>query len=268
MNRIIIKYYFFKDLLTKLNNNLIIKFNYNNDDLFNYSSFIDLPSYYNFYKKSKPFFNKNVFNNDNDIFLSFIRELVLNIDRKNDFDNLLFIYGLLSSFILDKNLDKYYESNEIEDKNIIDNMLDYHLMKTNDNIDLSSNYLFKLFKNINYTNKMKQLVHYPFVKIYNQFGEVQFINNCYKKRKSFYKHYAIKNIFSPKFIFKNKKYKLKYRYIKYESIDEKLLSDLDYIINKSIYEVNEYIDTINLYLFENKDKDFRKLFKINDDYKF
>nr|MCR4898978.1 hypothetical protein [Acholeplasmatales bacterium] len=82
------------------------------------------------------------------------------------------------------------------------------------------------------------------------------------------KHYAIKNIFSPKFIFKNKKYKLNYRYIKYDNVDEKLLNDLDNIMNKSIFEVNEYLDSINLYLFENKDKSFRKLFNINDDYKF
>ena len=155
-------------------------------------------------------------------------------------------------------------------------MLDFYYYSI-DNINTKMN-LYNQFKDsFNYYDYMDELIHNPIIKSISFLASKNYFNRCYKNKIKFYKRfklnhrrYILHKIISK--IFKSK-YNIK-DFINKNKIDTKLLNlanneiDInDKKINKSLDDViaiardelNNYIDAINDYLFNDRDKNINKL---------
>ncbi len=235
-----LNYYLFNQIVDNLDGYIKSKFEYENTDILSYIYFKNVPSCYS--KKDK---YKLVENFNTDKFKDFIIECAINLSKENDFDNLLFLYGLIISYSSSKLLSKY----EI-DKNLIDNYISkkYEIL-------FDINYFKDNSKKIfNYTEKMDDMVHNPLIRIFDLFLSNNYFSRGYKKCKKYFKKES-KNINTIDEI--NIEIPSINKYIK--NIDD----FIDYIYN----EIKEIIDSVNTYLIERNDKQIRVIFNIDKEKK-
>ena len=278
-----IHYFFFKDVISKLDSNIQNSLDYDDNLIFNFANFNTTPSFYklfNLFKNDKykiqNYFDSNEFN-------SFIVDSIINLQKDNDYKKLLFLYGMVSHRILNNYLYPYVhalKSNEYS-FNIALNMLDFYYSKYN-GFDVKKESIYKKFPDsFIYYDYMDELIRNPLIKNFKLMSSKEYFIRCYKKKKKFYKKYAkvrykiiylsIISIFYHKHGITPKEFPYKDR------IDTKLLNkkkdyfkigEKDYndtfeeIIQKALKETTSTIQAINSYLFSNNDTKIRKIFNI------
>lgn len=230
-----LNYYLFTKIINNTDEYIKSKFNYTDCDLLSYLSFKIAPKYYA--RKDK----YDLYNRfKTDTFNDLIVECSINLDKENDFDNLLFIYGLIisnTSFKLlnEKEIDSFKINKYISEKY---------------NISFDMNFYKENHKKIDYKEKMDHLVHNPLIKIYNFFGSYNYFIRAYKKYK------------------KNFKKELKQKDIPVEYNFDEIVFDNVRITNIDDYiefiynEIKIKIDSLNEYLINNNDKKIRIEFNI------
>ena len=235
-----LNYHLFKMLINNLDDYIKNKFEYEDTDILSYISFKSIPNYYS--KKDK-YGMIEKFNSDK--FNDFIVECAINLDKENDFNNLLFLYGLIISDTSSKLLLKNVINNE--------NINNYISLKYDIKFDLDY-YKNNNKKILNYTDKMEDLVHNPLIRIFDLFASYYYFIRGYKKYKKNFK----------KEINKNKSKDLSLDNISFE---ENGIKNIDDYITYIYETINIKIKALNLYLFEQNDKNFREEFNINKEKK-
>lgn len=235
-----LNYYLYKRILNNLDEYIKNKIEDNDINILNFITFKYIPNYYS--KKDK--YNlKEGFSSEK--FNDFIVECAINLDKENDFYNLLFLYSLIISDTSFKLLNQ---------NNINKDDIDYYISKKYDikfDIDFYKNNNKKLYK---YNEKMHELVSNPLVRIFDLFNSYYYFVNGYKKYKKKFKkeidNYVEKEISFDQSNFINKK-----------------INNIDEFIEYIIIKINDKIISINEYLFEQNDKKFREEFNINKEKK-
>lgn len=289
-------YYFFKEVINNLDDKYINQLNIKDYKLFLYSNILDIPKYYNL-RKFRAYDYNLKFKLHNQSTKKLIEELV-KYTRKNsyDADNILLLYGVVSQYVLDKNINPFiisragiYKKQDIAsiknkfNRNILEKAIDSLLLKDNENLDILD---------IDLTKKFNGAFKFNFLDL-NMLEEA--INNTYFFSNAFtYYRVSIKNfkLFSRKmplhinklrYIFQKsfREYGHKqHEYIK----DYSVLEDKDYLnnaksnypncttnamsnysftelYNKAIEEAKVYFNALNKYLFLHDKKSFDKTFE-------
>ena len=266
MDAIIIKYYGFQYVLNKLPNEIKEKLSYDDSLLFSLISFKSSPRFYS--KKDKyDIFNKI----NNESFKNIIIDSTISLFTDNDFNKLLFLYGLVISDEIDNYLNQYlnqiskdYSLNE--SINMADKIIaDKYEFNTD---DLIKNYPDSFI----YYDYMDELIHLLFIKYYNFFGSTNYFKIAYRKMKKFYKNKTKPKIFNLEI--NESRYFDKYSTVIFNKNRE------EYIINNKNYhyDFNDFIDfiyskiydkinAINAFLFDNINDLFIKEYNIDPDIK-
>lgn len=283
VNAVMIHYYFFKDVVSKLDLNIQTCLDYDDNLIFNLANFNTTPSFYklfNLYKNDK-YKIQNYF--DGNDFNSFIVDCIINLQKDNDYKKLLFLYAMVSHKILNNYLYPYIHALKSNDYsfNIALNMLDFYYSKWH-GYDITKESIYKTFQNsFIYYDYMDELIRNPLIKNFKLMSSQAYFNRCYKKKKKFYKKYAkvrfkiiylsllsifyLKHGITPKeFPYKDKlDTKLLNKKKEYFKIGEKEYNDtVEEIIQKALKETISTIQAINSYLFSNNDTKIRKIFNI------
>lgn len=267
MDALLLEYYQFKDLFEKLPNLINEKFEYDDSLLLTLLSFKTSPL---FYSKNDKYDLYNKFNSNK--FNDFIIECAISLSINNDYEKLLFLYGMIISDTTINYLRQYLEQIVPEYPiNEAINMIDSIIADKNE-INIKDSLLDKYPEAFNYYTYMDKLVHRPLVRIFSFFGSTNYFKRAYKKMKKFYKSKTKKKIFkieknetkysdtySTKIFNKDKnEFKLDDKIYKFE------FNDLMDFINDKIYKK---INALNAYLFDNYKDNFIKEFNILDDKK-
>ncbi len=185
-------YYFLKQVIEKLPYNIKNNLEYDNDLLFNLATFNDLGLFYKIFnpiKKDKYRLNEKL---ESDKFNDFILECIYICKKNNNYQQLLFIYAMISHNILHRHISEYL-SIRLSKKLRFDtacNMIDYYYTKANDNIDLTKVALTDYFPNgFIYHDFMEDLIHKPFIKVFSFFCTDSYFNHAMKMKKCFYSHF-------------------------------------------------------------------------------
>ncbi len=280
-------YYFFKDCVETLPTPIQQKFTYDNDLLFDLSTFLDLGMFYkifNPFKKDKYAIDQKL---HSDEWNPFILECIRSIKRKNDYSQLLFVYAMVSHTILHEHLDAFL-SVRIHKKMSYDkacNMIDYYYAKGKDGLDLTKISLPTVFPTaFQYRDFMEQLIHNPLIKTFQFFCSKEYFTKATERKRFFYSYctrsktkwkmipYKLYDIF---FRFKRKPKASTYLYsskvnTSLFNLGKKpyLVGDITYsfsledILVQAKIELKEKIDSINQYIFFNNEKPLKKDFNI------
>ena len=260
MDALILKYYIFKKLIEKLPNVIKANLQYTDNELVNYVSFNTSPLFIN---KDKYELYDNF---KSDKYKDFIIEVIINLSIKNDYQKLLFTYGLLISNYVDIYFNEYLRNIDSETSiNILFNMLDLYVSEINE-IDLND----KIFNEFTYYDYMDELIHSPLIRIYNFLCSKAYFNIAYKKMNKFYnKNKKIRNYKKEECIYpttintlllnKDKK--------KMTVLGKNINYDLNDFINYVTNKLLNDIKAINEYLFEKQNDHFREIFNIDKDKK-
>lgn len=283
-----LNYYIFKDSLEYIDKQIMDKIKYDDDLLFNLSTFNDLGLFFklfNPFKKDKYQIYKKIYNEN---FYSFILECIYNAKTNNNYQQLLFIYAMCSSYILKKNFDSFIK-NKLNRGLTYDkacNMIDYYYAMAKDKIDLSKVKLSKLFKNsFIYHNFMDNLIHNPLIKTYKFFCSKRYFTHS-MVMKGYYYSSCTTSKFKLKYIpyflydvFLNHLGKPKacsYIYTKRINTSILNLAKKEYIVdnisynysiediyNNTLNEIKDWYKAINQFIFFSDEKEIRKIFNIN-----
>ena len=276
-------YYFFKDVVEKLDNSIKSKLEYDDNLIFNFANFNTSSL---FYKIFNPFKNdkyniQNYF--DKDTFNSIIIDSAISIQKNNDFNKLLFLYGMIAHKTLNDYLYPYVNALKSNTYSFNDalNMLDFYSAKRN-GLDITKESIYKIFKDsFQYYDYMDEVIRFPMIKTCKLMSSFTYFTKCYKRKRKFYKKYARakyrivwikfisifyrKHSLSPKeFIYKKKidTNLLNVKKVEFK-IGEKIYNDnLDELINKAVKESLNIIRAVNSYLFDNNDKKLRQIYNI------
>lgn len=269
MNAPYLHYIFLKKVTLKLDPMILNELEYDDNLIFNLSNFKNIGNFYSL----KSFKDKyNFTSNLNDKFNEFIVECLLNIEKHNDYNQLYFVYALISSYTLEKYINEYIESlnNDKLNDEEINKMIDFSIASEN-NIDISKNNLYKIFKNsFNYYDYMDNLIHNPCIRLFKFLASTNYFKKCYKNKKKYYKKFMNYNLRYPihKFIsliFKSKK-RVKDMIYKDNRLNDLKLID-DNTLDLALNDVLNQIKAINEYLFDDKESDLRKIYNIENDKK-
>lgn len=285
-------YYFLKKIINNIPKNIIINFSYTNDMLFDLSTFNDLGLYYkilNPIKKDKYKINEKL---QSEKFNDFILECISICKKNNNYNQLLAIYAMIAHNILTEHVNTFLSvrlSRRLKyDKAC--NIIDCYYSKINDNINLYKMDLTDFFLNgFRYYDFLDELIHNPLIKHFSFFCSKEYYTKAAKRKYFVFRHLKrsrtkIKLIFYKLYdIFLNHRGKPKaslYLYPKklntslfnitkkpYLINDETFNYSLDEVINIALAEAIEYINALNNYLFNDNEKQLKKLFKLNKDEK-
>ena len=278
-----IHYYFFNDLVNRLDNQTKTKLDYDDNLLFNLANFNTSPSFYKLFNISKRDKYKVQEYFDSDDFYSFLVECAINVQKDNDYKKLLFLYAMISHKILSSYLYPYITSlkSNTYTMDVGLNMLDFYFARRH-GLDVTKESLYNKFKGgFIYHEYMDELIRYPMIKICKLMSSESYFTKCYKRKKKFYRKYGVVKykIVWLKFtsLLYRKKGTLPKDFPYKKIIDANLLNvrrkefilndktyngTIDDLYEKAIKDSIEAIKALNLYLFDNNDKLFRKLFKI------
>lgn len=278
-----IHYYFFNDLVSKLDSNILQKMDYDDNLIFNIANFNTSPSFYKIFNlfKGDKYKIQNKF--DNNEYNSFIVDCIINLQKENDYKKLLFLYGMVSHRILNNYIYPYIytlKSDEYSFNRAL-NMLDFYLSKWN-SFDVTKESIYKKFSEaFTYYDYMDELIRNPMVKDFKLMSSQEYFKKCYKNKKKFYKKFAKvkyksiylslvallyhKNGLSPKeFPYKDRiDTRLLNKKKEFFKIGDKEYNDtFEEMIQKAQKEALNTISAINSYLFSNNDVKIRKIYNI------
>lgn len=291
MEGAMLEYYFFKEALARLNDSEKKDFISNDSTIFNYATFLDIGKYYryNSLKKDKIKLIEKLDNIDD--FPKFLTECLIEVNIHFLPEKLMLLYAMSSFYILKLRIYPYLKTKVDADESLdeILKMLDYSLSKKFDSWELNKIKITKKFPDgFCYNPNMYQVIHYPLIKIYKLFISENYFKKCYKKKKRFYSFYNSSfYIFKLPYLkligmrLKNKRKNLT-SYFYSNKIDTTILNKgrKPYSINNKEYKytLDEQIElalreatnlnrAIYQYVMFNKDKDIRKLLKIDNNKK-
>ncbi|HIT43461.1 TPA: hypothetical protein IAA91_01290 [Candidatus Avacholeplasma faecigallinarum] len=284
-----LNYYFFKRCLESLPNHIKNNLEYDNDLLFNLSTFLDLGYYYKLFnpiKKDK--YKLNIILKSDDRIFDFVLECLYICKKKNDYQGLLLIYAILSNKILSDYITPYINL-YVDKKNSyqkLSNMIDYYYTKAIDKIDLTKISIASIFKcDFIYHDFIEQTIHNPLIKVYKFFCSKPYFTRALK-RKEFYFTYCtlsttkikklgfllfdliINHFKKPKFnqfIYSNKVNTTIFNLGKkpYLIGEETYNYNFDELLDQALKKTNTYIDAINQYIQYDNDKQLKKLWNID-----
>ena len=277
-------YYFFKDLVDNLDKQIKENLEYDDSLLFNLANFNSTPSFYKLFNllKDDKYAIQDYF--DKDSFNSIIIESAINLQKNNNYNQLLFLYGMISHKILNDYLYPYINALKpnITSFNTALNMLDFYYAKRNEFDVTKESIYIKFNTSFKYYDYMDELIRFPMVKVCKLMSSNTYFTKCYKRKKKFYKRFAIVKYrsfwlrFTSLFYLKNGikpkdfPYKknidsslLNMKRVEYKIGDQIYNDNLDEIINKALKESLSIIKAINSYLFENNESKFRKIYNIS-----
>ncbi|MGM9969368.1 MAG: hypothetical protein ACI35S_03125 [Anaeroplasma sp.] len=278
MNGEMLQYYFYKNRINNLPNSIKNALEYDDDLLFCLSTFSSTGFYFrilNPFKKDRykldNFFNSNMVE-------IIIKDALLKIKKDDNLKELMFIYALECSYLLNSEINNYYKELNLDiSKHSFLNMVDYFYSLKYDNFDVSKNKISKKFLNgFNYYDYMENIIHNPCIKYYNFFCSRSYYSRSIKRKKQFYKYLSISKHKIKYFILKF--YDLLFNhfgkpkaadYVYLSKVDTRILNltkdlyihSLDEVIENTAKKCDEKIKAINDFLFNNKEKKFNELFK-------
>lgn len=276
-------YYFLKKINEKLNSLVINNIEITDDLTFNAANFNNTTYFYKLISFGRDKYN--IAEKYEEGFNSFIADCLLNINKNNDFNALYFIYGMVSTHILDSYLKQLTDAFKNEKLNYLtaSNMGDYYIGKIND-IDLCKTTIYKEFKNsFEYPDYLDDLIHSACIRNFKLMASNNYFKKAYKRKKAFYKRYTKASILTPflwlGYIIKFKKIKFsQFRHrenINFDILNTKKLqyklngTTVNYtfneVINAAYDEALNVISKIDDYVFNNKDKGIREYFNIPKD---
>ncbi len=291
MEGVILEYYFFKESLTRLNNEQKKDFILNDSTIFNYATFLDIGKYFSYNSLRKDKIKLQDRWNDLDTFPSFLVECLIEVNLHYSPEKLMMLYAMASSYILKIRIYPYLKT-KVNDSQSLDEilkMLDYVYAKKYDSWELNKIKLTKKFPDgFIYIPSMYQVIHYPIIKIYKLFVNENYFKNCYKKKKKFFSFFASSFLYIKipylKIIglrLRNKRKKLT-SYFYNNKIDTTILNKakspyqinnkeykytLDEQIELALNDVTQLNIAIYNYVMFNKDKEIRKILKIDSNKK-
>lgn len=282
-----LSYYFLKQVLDVQPNRIKEKLEYDKDLLFNLSTFNDLGSFYRLFqplKKDKYKLHEML---QTDTFHEFIYECILICKKNNDYNQLLFIYAMVSSYVL-KNHILPYLSVRLSKKLTYTKactMIDYYYASSRDSLNLTKLSLSDYFPTaFTYYDWMEELIHKPFIKTFKFFCTKPYFMKCYKKKR-FYFTYCTRSKTKLKLIpFKLYDWILNHRgqpkashYIYTSKISTSLFNlnkkpylvgeetynyCFDDIISNALSETKQYTDAINLFISFDQEKPLLRMLHI------
>lgn len=273
MDGILTHYYFFKNSLKLIPSDIKKNLTFNNELLFNLTTFNVAPKYtylYNPFKRNKYHLYDDIYS---DKFNDYFTSVLVIMAKKNDYKKLLLVYSMVSYYVFNQELIKYIKAIKGENANIdlMLNNFDYYYLLKEENRDLSKTKITTLFKDLDYKNYYDELIHKLLVRHFNFFGSYAFYTKGYKRFKFFYS-ITEKSGFL-RFLTNKKKDISKYQKKLDEDIfnnqkKEYILDDkfqkysFDEFVNITLDKINVYYDAINSYLFDNNEKKIRDILNI------
>lgn len=277
MKSLYMNYYFFKDVLSNVKESILSEFVYDDSLIFNFSNFLNIPYFayaYSLFKKDK----YNLYEKMNNDFYDFFLDCVIQLNMKNDYKRLFFLYALITTKTLHEYLtpyiNKYKEKQETLDD--IYNMLDYYYAYSS-GIDLTKEYLYEVFDNAySYYDYVDNLIHYPIVKNYHFMASKNYYIKAYKRFYKYCKHDSAAkskigfNKLFDKVFRKGKKEKYYFVYqakLNTSILDRKSDPNLNQVLKNAKEASLARIHAMNDYLFTKNTKLFKKTFNISEDKK-
>ena len=283
-----LEYYFFKEALSRLDEIKKKDFILNDSTIFNYATFLDIGKYYryNSLKKDKIKLEEKLDNLEE--FPKFLTECLIEVNIHYSSEKLMLLYAMASSYILKIRIYPYLRTkvNETQSLDEILKMIDYIYTKKLDSWELNKIKLTKKFPDgFIYILDMYEAIHYPLIKIYKVFVNENYFKKCYKKKKKFYSFFT-SSLYIIKLPYlkimglrlKNKRKKLT-SYFYSNKIDTTILNKgkasykidnkeykytLDEQIELALKEATNLNEAIYDYVLFNKDKEIRKILKIDN----
>lgn len=282
-------YYFLKQSIEKIPGNIKNNLEYDNDLLFNLSTFNDLGVFYKLFnpvRKDKYRLNELL---ESEKFYEFILECLHICKRANDYRQFLFIHAMTAHFILQRHVDQYL-SVRLSKSLRYDaacNMIDYYYAMAEDNLDLTKTALTDYFPGgFVYYDYMESLIHKPFIKVFSFFCTKSYFTHSMKMKKNFYAHFnrsktRVKLVFYKLYdILLNHRGKPKASLYLYTSkVDTSLFNlrkkpyligettytySLEDIIANALAETKEITDAMVQFISYDNDKPLKKILKIKE----
>ena len=278
-----VHYYFFKDLMNKIDDSITNKIDVSDDYLFACSNVLDLGNFYyviNNFKHDEYEITKKL--HQPDYYYLFLIECIKQCKNDDSYEELALLYAIVSHFALDKYTHPYI--NTMVNRKLrfdrICSMLDYHYTLNNDNINLANKNLVEVFPaGFMYYEQEEKLIHNPIGKTLGFFCSNSYFTRAMKRNKEIHKNIAttpnkLKLIFV-KFLdlfrFKDKRKLVTFMYN--EIFDESILNNEknEYTIDDKAYNYSfrelydlamkeslNLIEAINLWIFEDSDRLLKK----------
>lgn len=277
MKSLYINYYFFKEVLSNVNESIVSEFIYDDSLIFNFSNFLNIPYFayaYSLFKKDK----YNLYEKMNNDFYDFFLDCVIQLNMKNDYKRLFFLYALITTKTLHEYLTPYITKYKEKDETIDDiyNMLDYYYAYSS-GIDLTKESLYQVFNNAyTYYDYVDNLIHYPIVKNYHVMASKNYYLKAYKRFYKYCKHDSAasnKKFFHKLFdtLFrhgiKHKQYFVYTAKLNTSVLDRKSDNNLNQVLKLAKEASLARIHAMNDYLFTKNTKLFKKTFNIKEDKK-
>ncbi len=283
-------YYNLKKIIDKMPSHVTKSMDLSDDSFFNAATFSDLGRFYtqNLIKKDKYSIHKKI---EGDHFKEFLFECTQTFKKDINPEQLLFIYGFINHYFLNNQIQAFLSSkvNKKVSFDYLTNMLDYYFTKVNDSYDLSKNTLYQKFPNgFQYTESMDDLVRNPLIKVFSFFGSKEYFTKAMIHKKRYYRSFAKRSIlkyipFKIYDIIFNHRGKPKAKFYHYSNkVDTKILNlqnkpylvgdetftyNIKEVLDLALKEALDMIKIINSFLFNNDEKEYRKLFNIEKDQK-
>lgn len=272
MKSVYLNYYFFKDVVSNIKESILQEFIFDDSLMFNFSNFVNMPYFayaYNIIRKDK----YNLYEKLNNQFDDFFIDCIIQLNMKNDYKRLFFMYALISTKTLHDYLDPYINKYKEPEETIDDvyNMLDYYFAYT-ENFDLTKEPLFTKFPDAySYYNYVDDLVHYPIVKNYHIMASKNYLIKAYKRFYIYCKYDSsdssksfTHNLFDKLFRrgLKHKQYFLYTSKLNTSILDRKQDDNLNQLLKLAKEQTLLKINAMNDYLFTKNTKLFRKTFNI------
>lgn len=287
MNGEMLNYYFLKDVIKHIPEEINSELTYDDSLLFNFANFLNIPKFtylYNPFLKDKYQLDKE-FEKDFD---SFFLECAISLNQLNDYKRLLFLYSILAIHNFRYHLNPYLVAIKKEKMTLEDcyNMLDVYL-SNKAQIDLTKTTLYSLFnEGFHYYDYVEDLIHKPLIRSYKFMGSSGYFTKGYKK----FRHFCKKNTVGEwkrgfyrmwDSLFARKKMGKKYfLYSKKMDMDLLNLKRKEYtskdgiateaftdIWNQALNDTLDQINVLNDYLFAHNENKFRKRFNIHPEKK-
>lgn len=289
MSLYLLNYYFFKDSIKNINQEIISSAKIDNNTLFKQSFFYNSCDFYNMLNpfKKNPYRIASQLKTDSSHL--FFKEILIESKKSNDNELILFTYAIILSHFLNTRF-KYYIDKEItrtKNRYYVEKMIDSYFFNKFEKMSLYKiNIADYFFDGFNLDDKYLDFIDKPIVRSFGLFCCKTYFENAYINAYKYYdfhatKHINLKNIthFFIDLFFNHKKGKRKaITYTYHKKIDTTILNLQkkeyqyeDYIINHSIDEFynkllkdsKQIINALNDYYNTENLKPFYKLFPIN-----
>lgn len=276
-------YYFFKEVIKKVDNLIVEKINVSDDYMFACANVSDLGNFYhviNNFKNDEYKITRKLHRAEH--FYPFLIECIKQCKNDDSFEELCALYAIVSHFYLDKYTVPYTKAKKTRRRRVdrINTMLDYYYTLKNDNINLAHKNLTSVFPaGFMYYDEVEKLIHTPISKTLGFFCSHSYFTRAMKRNKEIHASIATTptrfKVFLIKFMdlfrFREKRKLITFTYT--EQFDKDLLNEehnefiaegkkykysFEELIELAEKDTLHMIEAINLYMFEDSDRLLKK----------